>query len=106
MPSAIWHDELILDQLAATRALMRRYLRHRRFWALVDVRGPADCWPWRGEHRADGVAWYRDRPAAEWAYAYAREAEPGTVTTRCGSPGCVNPDHLEPVGADGHRRPV
>jgi hypothetical protein len=84
---------------------MRRYLHHRRFWALVEVRGPADCWPWRGERRSDGVPWHRDRPAAEWAYAYARGGDLGAVTTRCRDLGCVNPDHLEPVGADGHRRP-
>jgi hypothetical protein len=82
---------------------MRRFSRHRRFWSLVDVGGPGECWPWRGP-QVDGVPWYRGRGAAEWAYALARGGTPGPVTTRCGDRRCVNPDHLEPLVSGGHRR--
>jgi hypothetical protein len=84
---------------------MRRYLRHRRFWALVDARGPRDCWLWRGDYGPDGVAWYRGRMAAEWSYAFARGGRVDAVSVRCGNPLCVNPEHIEPDARPGHRRP-
>jgi hypothetical protein len=33
---------------------MREHEHERRFWALVDIRGPNDCWLWKGAVGAQG----------------------------------------------------
>lgn len=63
-----------------------------------------DCWQWVGglngdqpqlSYRHDGQR--RRAPAARWAYARRFGSVPAGYTVRptCGTPRCVNPDHLE-----------
>jgi hypothetical protein len=82
---------------------LRRFERDRRFWRLVDVDGPQRCWAWKGELDAAGEPSYGGRPARVHAYELARgPVAPAThVVRRCSHRLCVNPDHLEPVGAPG-----
>ena len=75
-------------------------VRVTRFWALVDRRGPAECWPWRGDTSHGYGVFYdgeRIRPAHELALTYAtgekRLPELDTCHA-CDNPPCCNPAHL------------
>jgi hypothetical protein len=74
----------------------------RRFWNKVDVRGPDECWEWRGSRgsrkpRGYGQIWYdgRLRPAHYMSLVIAGR-DPGELwgLHLCDNPPCVNPDHL------------
>jgi hypothetical protein len=80
-----------------TLELVRRYLRKRRFWRLVEVREPALCWGWKGSVGTDGRPEFEGRPACEHAYELARGALPAgaRIERRCRDIRCVNPHHLE-----------
>lgn len=92
----------------------------RRFWALVDVRGPDECWPWRGRPDKAGYGRFGVRVTSDkWVSVYAHRTmyelvigpipEGLQIDHVCHSvdlacPGgccehriCVNPAHLEPV---------
>lgn len=63
-----------------------------------------ECWGWRGWHNNLGygyVRWEkRDRPAHRVVMEILNGGPftPGTdIDHLCRNPGCVNPDHLEPV---------
>jgi len=74
-----------------------------RFWALVTVAGPDECWEWtgcRGGHGLYGqftLASGQNRRAHRVAWAIANEREPGDLIVRhaCDHPICCNPRHLE-----------
>jgi len=77
-----------------------------KFWAMVDKRGPTECWLWRGPlSKGYGEAWlpvlgHRKRMRA---HRVSYHLMVGTVPVGlaldhlCRNPQCVNPAHLEPV---------
>ncbi len=84
----------------------------RCFWALVDKRGPNDCWPWLGgvtkaKHSQDYGIWHIDNSTMNLRphrVAYTLLVGPivwpltlDHVAGRCYTTLCVNPAHLEPV---------
>lgn len=89
--------------------------RERRFWAQVDKRGAAECWPWTGYIMRNGYGSFGmrgTRLAHRIAYQYAVGQIPeGRVldhlchtrdpqcadTVNCPHRRCCNPAHLEPV---------
>jgi hypothetical protein len=76
---------------------IRRYERRRRFWRLVQVGGPDDCWPWLGTVDADGFGLFEGMRADTMAYRIARGRPAGAgraVIHRCGDTRCVNPEHM------------
>src|SRR3954453_18638677 len=86
----------------ALGSLLRRYERGRRFWRHVRVGGHGECWLWEGEIDAAGHGVYGDERADAHAYALVLgEAPAGGLAHVCGEPRCVNPEHLEPGGAEG-----
>lgn len=72
-----------------------------RFWKSVSI--GEDCWNWNGTVTPFGYGSFsflnRSRPAHRISYIFKYGKIPnGLVLDHlCRNPGCVNPDHLEPV---------
>ena len=89
--------------------------RERKFWAKVDKRGPAECWPWLGYVHPNGYGQFgrgAERLPHRIAYQYligpipdglvldhlCHTADPQCAdTVNCRHRRCCNPEHLEPV---------
>ena len=74
-----------------------------RFWALVDQRGPAECWPWTGVCGTAGYGQFTihsgSSPIAASRFALAlklgRPVDPGmNACHSCDNPPCCNPSHI------------
>lgn len=73
----------------------------RRFWALVDIRGKDECWPWRGSTN-NGYGWFGvttgvQEIASRFALA-TTGVELGELDAlhSCDNRPCCNPGHLRP----------
>jgi hypothetical protein len=71
----------------------------RKFWELVDKRGPEECWPWKGNRLKDGYG--RRGNAIPKAHRFSYEIAHGVMLSRetlvrhtCDNPPCCNPAHL------------
>jgi hypothetical protein len=79
-----------------------------RFWSKV-VKGES-CWSWSGFHnRGRGIFWpVGSKKTGVLAYRYSFSLVMGDIDSSvhlhhsCLNPGCVNPDHLEPMSAKRH----
>lgn len=75
-----------------------------RFWALVERRGPDECWPWRGWTNKSGhgqfmVTTRRRLPAHVFAWMLHNGPLPADKPQglhRCDNPPCCNPAHVFP----------
>ncbi len=77
-----------------------------RFWPKVAVAGPEECWEWTahknfggyGEIKA-GAPSRKSLMAHRVSYELAGKSIPDGLQLDhlCSNPGCVNPQHLEPV---------
>jgi hypothetical protein len=73
-----------------------------RFWAKISVRGPDECWPWKGHLNKDGYGTFRTNKPRRKVYAHrvAYEIEHGEspagmlVRHSCDNPPCCNARHL------------
>lgn len=74
---------------------------HKRFFSKVDATG--DCWEWTASRTKAGYGQYWRDGALTTAHRASWEILVGTIPKGffvdhlCRNPGCVNPDHLEPV---------
>ena len=72
-----------------------------RFWA--KVRKTDGCWLWTGSHNGLGYGTIRSVGRKMYVHRYSYELLVGPIPAGleldhlCRVPGCVNPDHLEPV---------
>jgi len=70
------------------------------FWALVDERGPDDCWPWIGSLRDNGYGQFPLGSRNRWVYAHrfalilTSGTEGNCTLHSCDNPVCCNPAHL------------
>lgn len=76
-----------------------------RFWSKVDVRGPDECWLWRGWRNQNGHGQFsldgqRRMPAhvVAWVLTHGRPlpASKPCGLHRCDNPPCCNPAHVFP----------
>lgn len=73
-----------------------------RFFAMVDIRRPDECWPWirarRSAHAGYGDIWLsgKNRIASRVSWALFNGPVPAGLIVRhlCDNPPCVNPMHL------------
>lgn len=73
-----------------------------RFWALVDIKGPDECWPWLGSLSEKGYGKFMEVPRQSPVRAHrkAYELENGPIPTdmlichSCDNPPCCNSNHL------------
>lgn len=72
------------------------------FWALVDKRGPSDCWRWLGPLNTAGYGRYWSHPYVashrfSWVQTNGPVPDGLQLDHLCRNRACVNPAHLEPV---------
>jgi hypothetical protein len=71
-----------------------------RFWHKVQIKGPDQCWPWRGTTPAFGHGQFVADGKVVYAHRFAWQLTNGTVPSglcvlhKCDVPECVNPQHL------------
>lgn len=72
-----------------------------RFWARIDVRGPNECWPWKGSGAREGYGSFsmfgQSYRAHRLSLVLARGKDLRTdqqACHRCDNPPCCNPAHL------------
>lgn len=89
------HIDAILRSVGGVERL------ERRFFAKVERRGCAECWPWTAAKTERGYGRLTagrgvNLKAPRVAYALEHRASPGTfdVCHECDNPECCNPDHL------------
>lgn len=81
-------------------------------WSKVDIRGPDECWPWKGftNEQGYGRTWFGDKGyyAHRVIYNLAHPGEielsapkdhslSGFMMHSCDNPPCCNPAHLKPA---------
>jgi hypothetical protein len=66
------------------------------FWKRVDIKGPDECWPFKGGGNYDGYCSYRGKGAHRHACALAHGEIPEGMRAlhSCDNPQCCNPNHL------------
>lgn len=78
-----------------------------RFWSKVEVRGEAECWPFKGTVLRNGYGQFTVQGKAYEAHRFSYEISVGPIpkgltidhvkARGCTLHNCVNPSHLEPV---------
>ena len=96
----------------------KRKTAEERFWPKVDASG--DCWEWTATRTKLGYGMFAlyinpadTQTTGVCAHRFAYESLVGPIPEGlvldhlCRNPGCVNPDHLQPVTqAENHRRGI
>ena len=104
--SSLTEGRLALDVHKIEKKYRRRFLE---FWSFVEIRGPEECWPWRGKFHSRSNSSYFAMPR-HWGsgrqYSAPRVAAWFTwgdigrlpIKAVCGDNNCCNPLHLRVKG--------
>jgi len=76
-----------------------------RLWALIEKRGPTDCWYWQGGKAGKGYGTIKKEINGRWKTAYAHREilrlikgdapfQNAHALHSCDTPSCCNPAHL------------
>lgn len=74
-----------------------------KFWSMVDVRGPDECWPWIGPRSSRGYGLFRNKECNKTgvlSHRLAYSLKKSTISSSmmvlhsCDNPPCCNPLHL------------
>ena len=104
--SALTEGRLTLDVHRIHRSYRRRFLE---FWSFVEIQGPDECWPWRGQMHSRANSSYFPMPRhwnAGRQYSAPRVATWFTwgdigrlpIKAVCGDNNCCNPLHIRIKG--------
>lgn len=79
---------------------MRKSKINDLFWSYVDIRGPEECWNWRGGLHARGYGHFNSFPRQHranriaWILTNGEIPEGKMCLHKCNNKKCVNPNHL------------
>ena len=104
--SALTEGRLSLDVHRIDKKYRRRFLE---FWSFVEIRGPTECWPWRGKYHSRSNSSYFPIPrhwgsgrqySAPRVAAWFTWGDIGRLPIKpiCGDNNCCNPLHLRIKG--------
>lgn len=69
-----------------------------QFWAMVEIREPEECWPWKGGRRVRDYGGARfagkSRLASHIAFFLTHGYWPDYTRHSCDNPPCCNPTHV------------
>lgn len=97
---------------AAQRVNALAAFHRKKFWSLVDRSNDGGCWPWMGPKAKNGYGLFTLAGRSQTAHRYSWYLAHNQTYTwvrdqvhhTCHNRACVNPAHLQLIGASDHAK--